>query len=177
MFQPPAKQTKLEPTHTVDQLNSIGNGNAETANRSLIKNVSERQINRKEATIHVDWDGKPILLSKYDNNPSNWSNIFFGELNQCDGYRLGKIVLKLILDEPNTHVELQSEFNNANIAQHFPGLDAIRIQVADQSAVSRNVVEIRSRRHAEKYIEVKHFAYNFHRLKVPPALFGKTGKA
>lgn len=138
--------------------------------------AKQPKLEQKETTIHVDFNGKSIPLSKHDNNPRNWCKIYFDEFNQFDGYMLGKIVLKLILEEPNTHQELQSDFNRANIAQHFPGIDAIRIQAADQSAVSRNKIEIRTRRRADEYTEVKHFTYNYHKLNLPPALFGKPGK-
>lgn len=162
MFQPPTKQIKLEQTD---------NETTETACRARFRLPN----NRKGTTIHVDRDGKAILLSKHDNNTSNWCTIFFGDVNECDGYRLGKIILKLILNEP--YAELESSINNINIAQRFPGLDAIRIQVEGQTAASRNVIEFRTRRARDEGIELKHFTYNFQMLNFPPALFGKPGKS
>lgn len=158
MFQPPTKRIKFE--ENIDH---------EATCRARVP------INRK-SIIHVDRDGKAIQRSKH-HLASNWCTVFFGNVNQCDGYRLGKIILKLILNEPTTtYVELESDINNINVAQRFPGLNDIRIQAEGQTASSTNVIEFRTRRDCDAGIEMKHFTYHFEKLNLPPALFGKQCK-
>lgn len=169
MFQPPPKKVKIE------------------------KDDVAKAKNPKETIIKIDEQLR--LIPKRDFQ--HWCKIFFGELNKCDGYNLGKIILKLAVEEPNTHDKLESDFSNVNIVQRFPGLHSFRIQVEGLSADSKNIIELQVRREISgedaasmlsssrnskrlppkdnKYIESKHFTFAFQKLDIPPDLFGKPG--
>lgn len=185
MSLPPKKRIKFQENDIVEASNAAVNEATTTASLPKLQN-------KKQTVINIDIDDKPLPKR----GSHHWCKIFFGEDNQCGGYELDKIVLQLILDEPNVHEKLKSDFTNANIVERFPGLDSFRMQVEGQSADSKNNVEFRTRRQISmevatpnatkskkrykptfnQQIELKHFTFNFKTLKLPPALFGKPGR-
>lgn len=129
-------------------------------------------------------------------NNGFWCKIFVRPDVTDDGYKIGKIVLRLILNGENGSEKFTSNFNNVNIAQRFPGFDSIRIQVDQMSSDSKNIIDFQTRTEISKedaslimglpkgkrplqpdhkHIEMKHFIFAFDKLSIPAALFGKPG--
>ncbi|KAG4078788.1 hypothetical protein HA402_015378 [Bradysia odoriphaga] len=180
MFQPPNKKVRVE--RECAQLDIIV---TDAARLHRIPGKTHR-----ETKIHVDSDDRH-LQSKRTNE--RWCQIFFRNPNDGDGYNLGKIVLKLTLDGANGSEKFETNFDNVNIVERFPGLDSFQIQVEGLTASSKNVIELQTRREISeeqaslilksskptkpsKYIELKHFVFAFQQLNIPAALFGKPGR-
>lgn len=188
MSLPPKKRIKFQANHIVEESNAV----VKAATAIPCPSSVSKLTNTKQTVINVDIDDKPLPKRGFH----HWCKIFYGGDNQCEGYELDKIVLQLMLDEPNVPEKLKLDFTNANIVERFPGLDSFRIQVAGQLADSKNNVEFRTRRELSmevatpmttksnkrpppkfnQQIELKHFTFNFKTLKLPPALFGKPGR-
>lgn len=190
MVLPPKKRMKVENNeNSVEQPTE----SEEAISFPALPNIPLPTVNQpKEKILNVDADNKPISKRFLP----YWCKVDFGGAPHI-GYELGKIVLQLNFERSSAHeVLLTSDFTKANIVERFHGIDSIWIQVEGQWSDSKNAIQFRTRREISKedasqisvtthnnndtpphkYIEMKHFTFDFNTLKLPPALFGKPGK-